>query len=266
MYFILLLGTSPMGSPFSSPARRTGRKSAYTPGEEHWQGDDLFKDDLMTYEIDGVKTKVHLRKHPEMSRQKIDHFNRVRYGSTADGTSSYNLLLLPQYFVDHITPITAPGQVTQKPPSPLVLSQQEIFDKIMSLSLEQLFFTAGNVAERERNELFFNPQSPSNSPQRQRRNRKKRFEGHEDDAFSPSGKDGSLAEFSRITEEDGLASTSRYGVSFKDEIYHPRDVEKDREDENEEGERDEGAAAESLQAYDFVKKRRNARATVTQTM
>ena len=218
----------------------------------------------MTYEIEGVKTKVHLRKHPEMSRQKIDHFNRVRYGSTADGTSAYNLLLLPQYFVEHITPITAPGQVLQKPASPLVLSQHEIFDKIMSLSVQQLFFNAGNVAERERNELFFNPLPASpTSPNRQRRNRNKRQDGLEDSAFSPSGKAGSLAEFSHITDEDGLGSTSRFGVSFKDDIYHVQsDEEEDKEKVGEAG----GAGALSLQAYDFPKKRRNARATVTETM
>jgi hypothetical protein len=242
---------SPVGSP--SPSKH-GRKGADTPGED-WDVDSMFKDDLITYEINGVKTKVHLRKNPTYSREKIEFFNRLRYGSSAEGTSSNTLLMLPQCFVAYITPKTLPGQVTQLPPSPLTLPQKEIFDHIMSLSMEELSYNAGDVAQRDRNDLFLNmPVSPT-SPKR--RHRKKRggtgLSSLDESGFSPMGQEG-LGEFTLGSDEEGGGGGSRFGVSFKDDVYSVK------VDDNEEGHAGGvGLHLDTLQGYDFTKpKRRNA--------
>jgi hypothetical protein len=219
---------------------------------EDWDGDSMFKDDLITYEINGVKTKVHLRKNPTFSREKIEFFNRLRYGSGADGSSSNTLLLLPQCFVTYITPKTLSGQVAQHPPSPLTLPQKEIFDHIMSLSMEELTYSAADLTQRDRNDMFLNaPSSPSAKPRRQRK-KKNGTAGSslEDSGFSPLGKE-SLAEFTLGSDEEGGGMGSRFGVSFKDDAYGV----KDDEDEADGG----GMHTDTLQGYDFTKpKRRNA--------
>lgn len=228
--------------------------------------DDMYRDDLITYEINGVKARVHLRKNPTLSREKIDHFNRVRYGSSADGSSEYTLLPLPEHFIAFITPPTPPGQVTRKPLSPLTLTQREIFDHIMSLSLEEITRSSAGAAERERNEIFFSHQpsetNGAGSPPRTRRRRRQQPRGAAggtvgerdgESGFSPMDPLDSTGFFSASEdEEDGKGG--RFGVSFRDAAYKVRDEEDDV---------DAGLEhADSLQGYDFVAKRRNARPTL----
>lgn len=224
--------------PTSRIGNRKRDKKNRTPGEEHEIGDDLFNDDLVTYEINGIKTKVHLGKHPTFSREKIDCFNRLRYGTCEDGTSANNLLLLPQHFVPLITPPTLPGQLTQKPPSPLVLTQNQIFDHVMSLSEDQLKQGAERTLEIERNEIFFHHVEPS-SPKhtRTRKNKSKPTTGVNEES------DQSLS-----ADELGFhdsASDTKFTVSFKDDVYGVRDDE-DLVDEAMQHEN-------SLQGYDFIK-------------
>jgi hypothetical protein len=217
-------------------SRKDDKTKKRTPGEEHELGDDLFGDDLLTYEINGVKTRVHLRKHPNISRGKIDQFNKIRYGSSEEGTSGCNLLLLPHHFVPLITPATLPGQVTQKPPSPLVLTQNEIFDHIMSLSEQELRNHDGRPAKADRNEMFFRPDNPS-SPKSPQRQRKKKVQL---DATSGSE--------SGMVMMGDLKDVIRFGVSFKDDAYGVQDDE-DLVD-------DAILHDDNLQKYDFIKQRR----------
>jgi hypothetical protein len=251
MWFVSTGSTaSPLGSPNSSPTR-LGRGSAHTPGEEHRHGDEIFKDDLMTYEINGIKMKVHLRKHPTFSREKIDHFNRVRYGSSADGSHSFNLLPLPQHLVTFIMPDTPAGQMARKPESPLTLSQNQIFDHIMTLTMEEILANDAGAAERARNDLFFYPQpsSPSGSPKQRRRRKTKGATEGDGDGFSQSGKGDCSLLYSSASDSDG-ESRNRVGVSFRDDAYGVQDEEDDV---------DEAVLhTDSLQGYDFVRQRRNA--------
>jgi hypothetical protein len=214
----------------------------------------MFKDDLITYEINGIKTKVHLRKNPTYSREKIEFFNRMRYGSSADGTSTNTLLMLPQCFVAYITPKTLQGQVAQHPPSPLTLPQKEIFDHIMGLSMEELMYNAGDVAQRDRNDMFLNAPSSPASPKRRHR-KKKGGTGQsslDESGFSPMRRE-SLGEFTLGSDEEGAAG-SKFGVSFKDDVYSVK------VDEDEAGQAGGGGLhLDTLQGYDFTKpKRRNA--------
>ena len=207
------IGSPNIGSPnIGSPIARYRGTHTHAPGTAHTQEDNLYKDDLMTYEINGIKTKVHLRKNPQLSREKIDHFNRIRYGSSSDGSDTHNLLLLPSYFVSYLTPPTLPGQITQSPISPLELNQTQIFDYIMSKSIEELVFTTENSIQRERNEMFFDPLcSPISSPTastgggaaQRRRNRRNRISSsqNEDSLYSPS-KLSSADEFTYLSDDE----------------------------------------------------------------
>jgi hypothetical protein len=147
--------TAYVSAPPSRLSKRE-RKSIRTPGDEHAHGDDVYQDDIVTYEINGVKSRIHLRKHPTFSREKIEHFNKVRYGSSEEGTSGYNLLLLPRHLVAYITPPPpSAGQPVDPPPSPLTLAQQEIFDHIMSLHNEDILRGEEHTLEDDRNDIFF---------------------------------------------------------------------------------------------------------------
>lgn len=216
-----------------------------TPGEVHETNDDLFDDDQITYEIDGIKTKTRLRKNPHISREKIDHFNEVRFGVTHEGTNSCNLLLLPSHFIPLITPPTLPGQVTQKPPSPLVLTQKQIFDHIMSLDADKLFRQSERLAEADRNAIFFrigNPPSPKSFRQRKKKVQLNAL--NTINSISADSTDSPLMMGSLSMSE----KTNHFGVSFKDDVYGVQD--------------DEDAVDEailhddSLQKYDFIKQRR----------
>ena len=223
--------------PTSRLGSRKHDKSVRTPGDHLELGDDLFGDDLLTYEIDGIKTRVHLNKRPEISREKVEHFNRVRHGSSVDGSSAYNLLLLPKHFIPLITPPTLPGQVLQKPPSPLVLTQRQMFDHIMSLSVDELLRASELSAEAERNNLFFHHESPPFSPQQ--RSGMMDSTGSLQSGSLKGSLDSTGGSF-RVGSPSGKA-----GVSFRDEVYGLKDDE-DIED---------GGGA-SLQNYDFIKSKK----------
>lgn len=227
-------------SPTSKLGLRKRDNLPRTPGEEHEIGDDLFNDDLVTYEMNGVKTKVHLRKHPTFSREKIDCFNRLRYGASEDGTSAHTLLQLPQHFIPLITPPTLPGKPAPKPPSPLVLTQNQIFDHVMSLSEEQLKQGVERTIEAERNAIFFNHvEATAASPKATRRRRKKTKAAaslNEESDQSLTGDD--------LGFRDSV-SDARFSVSFKDDVYGVKDDE-DMVDEAMQHEN-------SLQGYDFLR-------------
>lgn len=216
-----------------------------TPGEEHEVTDDLYDDDQITFEIDGVKTKTRLRKNPHISREKIDHFNHVRFGVSHEGTNICNLLLLPGHFIPFITPPTLPGQVTQKPPSPLVLTQKEIFDHIMSLDAHQLFQQSERQAAADRNDIFFrigNPPSPKSFRQRKKKVQLNTLTTM--NSISGDSADSPLLLGSLSMSE----KTNPFGVSFKDDVYGVQDDE-DVVDEA-------ILHDDSLQKYDFIKQRR----------
>lgn len=224
----------------TSTARRT------TPGEQHEESDDLFGDDMVTYEIDGVKTKIHLRKHPDISREKIDIFNKIRFGSSEEDTVSCNLLLLPSHFIPLITPPTLPGQVTQKPPSPLELNQTQIFKHIMSLDEHQLRPHGERQAGADRNDIFFrlgNPPSPKSL-----RQRKKKVQLNMN---STSASDDSPMMMGGI-------DLNKFGVSFKDDLYGVQDDE----DIVDEAILNDG----SLQTYDFIQHQRRGAVTKVKTI
>lgn len=235
--------------PTSRIGHRKRDKALRTPGEEHELRDDLFNDDLVTYEINGVKTKVHLGKHPTFSREKIDCFNRLRYGTSEEGTSDNTLLLLPQHFIPLITPPTQPGQLAQKPPSPLVLTQNQIFDHVMSLTEEQLKQGVERTIEADRDAIFFHHVEASTAKAAREaareaaRARKRRAKASASLNLGNEESDQSLS-----ADEMGFKdSTSdlRFTVSFRDDMYGMRDDE-DLVDDALQHEN-------SLQGYDFIK-------------
>ena len=237
-----------VSAPTSRIGNRKRDKANRTPGEDHELGDDLFGDDLVTYEINGIKTKVHLGKHPTFSREKIDCFNRLRYGTSEEGTSAHNLLLLPQHFVPLITPPTQPGQLAQKPASPLVLTQNQIFDHVMSLSEEQLKQGVEHSIEADRNEIFFHhveaaaAKTAREAAREAARARKKRAKA------SAANLGNEESDQSLSADEMGFkdsAADLRFTVSFKDDVYGVRDDE-DLVDDAMQHEN-------SLQSYDFIK-------------
>lgn len=144
----------PPRSNLRSVAHRVG---VHTPGERLEQLDDLFLDDLLTYELDGKMHKTNTRKHPEISKTKIELFNRVRYGSSETGSTIANLLQLPNCCLSiFIIPQTTDPeeQPPSKPKSPTAVDQRALFAHIMALSEQQLVVREAQTPEQERNSLF----------------------------------------------------------------------------------------------------------------
>jgi hypothetical protein len=132
------------------------RVGVHTPGEQLEQLDDLFLDDLLTYELDGKMHKTNTRKHPKISKAKIELFNRVRYGSSETGSTIANLLQLPTCCLSiFVAPQTGlPGEQPPKPKSPTLVDQRALFAHIVALSDEQLVVRETQTPEQERNSLF----------------------------------------------------------------------------------------------------------------
>jgi hypothetical protein len=101
--------------------------------------DDFFDDHVLTYELNGVKTRVNtMRSDCHITREKIELFNEIRYGQNYtrcnpnEDTSTELLILLPrplQYELITKHKLT-PSQVL---PSPTVLTQNQIFHYIMNV-------------------------------------------------------------------------------------------------------------------------------------
>lgn len=132
------------------------RVGVHTPGEQLEQLDDLFLDDLLTYELDGKMHKTNTRKQPNISKAKIELFNRVRYGSSETGSTIANLLQLPTCCLSiFVVPHTGlPGEQPPKPKSPTSVDQPALFAHIVALSDEQLVVRETQTPEQERNSLF----------------------------------------------------------------------------------------------------------------
>jgi len=132
------------------------RVGVHTPGEQLEQLDDLFLDDLLTYELDGKMHKTNTRKHPKISKAKIELFNRVRYGSSQTGSTIANLLQLPTCCLSiFVVPHTGlPGEQPPKPKSPTSVDQRTLFAHIVALSDDQLVVRETQTPEQERNSLF----------------------------------------------------------------------------------------------------------------
>ena len=132
------------------------RVGVHTPGEQLEQLDDLFLDDLLTYELDGKMHKTNTRKHPKISKAKIELFNRVRYGSSQTGSTIANLLQLPTCCLSiFVVPHSGlPGEQPPKPKSPTSVDQRALFAHIVALSDQQLVVRETQTPEQERNSLF----------------------------------------------------------------------------------------------------------------
>ena len=206
---------SPSRAYQAAAATAASSNRAKTPGERNEELDRFFNDNLITYEINGKFTKINTKKHPNVSKLKIDYFSKVRYGSSVEGTSQCTLLLLPRH-IQHglINPpdltdtsgTKAHLQAAKR--SPLVVTQQQLFDHIMSCAEYELMGPVQH-AETDRPEfqdLFLHTvgtgggSSPGSSPTR-------------DKAKQGAGQPGQ-------PEQPGRpGKLNRFGYSEKDDVY-----------------------------------------------
>jgi len=159
---------TPPSSRLGADRHSLQRASARTPGDIAEEGDDFFGDDIMTYEINGKMMKVRLRKQPLLTRKKVEMFNRARYGTSENGSSQDTLLLLADHFQPLFVPPTTQGQLREKVPTPFSLDQQQLFDHILATSEAELTTRKVDVADEERNNMFF-AHARAESPTAQRR-------------------------------------------------------------------------------------------------
>ncbi len=117
-----------------SPVRKRHVDKTITPIEHIEEDEDLiFRDHIVTYEINGKKYRNNAEKNPLITKYKIALFDELRYGSLESGTSSDHLLPVPMFIQKRIVP-----DLENLPPTPSELTQQQIFDIIVECNESEL--------------------------------------------------------------------------------------------------------------------------------
>lgn len=142
---VWLLRRSPLGSVSlpaaadrtevnASPVRRRRVDRSLLPQDEVDDDEDaIFKDAIVTYEIDGRRVRHNCEKDPSLSRYKVSVFDALRYGGPQQ--SSDHLLRVPEFVLEKSFP--AEGE-RESLPSPSPLSQRAIFDAVVACTESEL--------------------------------------------------------------------------------------------------------------------------------